>query len=141
MTDETDDPDTEKVVDLFPEVDRPPLQVSHTFSSDKCKHRNCTLDEVIRLCVCSECGARLEPFDWLVEHCGADWTRYWATHVRVRKDIERLANEREDLKREVKNLKSQTKRWQQNARNAEAEAGEPGDPAQVALKSESKLTV
>lgn len=137
MTDETeDDPDNdEKVVELFPEVEQPPLQVKYTSRDDKCKHPVCTLDETIRLCVCSDCGARIEPFDWLVEHCGNDWTRYWDIHIRVRKDISRLAVEREDMRREVKNLKAQVNRWRATAAKLQTDDPPELDPAPVALKS------
>jgi len=128
-------PDTEKVVDLFPEVAAPPLKVTTFPTPQTCKHRQCSLDQEQRLCVCSACGARIEAFDWLVEHAGKDWTRYWTAHSVVRREISRLRVEHEDLKREVRNLKSQAKRWR--ATTAKLEAVDPPElgSAPVALKS------
>lgn len=140
MVDDEDRPDTENVVALFRDTEPPPLTVNRSRIDQGCKHGTANLDETVRMCVCNDCGAQIEPFDWLVEHCGKGWTRHWENHVHVRKETIRLQREQVDLKREVKNLKAQVKRWRQNARNAEAEAGDAPELAQVALKSESDVS-
>lgn len=134
MSDE-DDPDNETVVDLFPEVAQPPLTVTSFPTPQTCKHRQSDLDQEQRLCVCSQCGARIEAFDWLLEHAGKDWTRYWKAHVAVRREISRLRVEHESLKREVANLKAKAKRWRATVAKLEATDRPELAPPPVALKS------
>lgn len=108
--DDRPDGDDEKVVRLFPAVEGPAATVSG-FSHRACQHKRIDLDTEHRLAVCRACGAGVEVFDWLLKNAGAAWTRMWQQHQGIKKDAARLRRERDELKREVKNLKAQHRRW------------------------------
>jgi hypothetical protein len=104
-------PDSEKnVVDLFPEVSAPAVTTSN-YGHHACQHAQIDLDRDTRLARCRRCGGQIEVFDWLVEHAGVKWDRMWHQFQTTQDAVKRLQRQREDLGREVKNLKSQAKRW------------------------------
>lgn len=116
-----DRPDSEKnVVDLFPEVSAPAVTTSN-YGYHACKHAQIDLDQDTRLARCRRCGDQVEVFDWLVQHAGKTWDRMWANFKTTKEAVSRLNRERDDLRREVKNLKSQAKRWRATVASMQAE--------------------
>jgi len=114
-------PDTEKnVVDLFTEV-RAPAVTTSNYGHHACNHGQIDLDRDTRLARCRGCGMQIEVFDWLVEHAGAGWQRMWKNYQATKDGVQRLTRERDDLRREVKNLKGQAKRWRATVASMQAE--------------------
>ena len=72
-----------------------------------CKHQHVYLDQKTRLCECRECGATIDPFDFL-------WS--WAmgtekienTRKRLEAESERLTKHVKELKKEERNAKART---------------------------------
>jgi hypothetical protein len=104
------DADDENVVDLFPKVGVPAV-LAEGWRHRACKHNRISLDVETRTASCRRCEAEVDVFDWLVEHLGNPWRALWSQYQGMRADLERLARERVQLRREVKNLKAQAKRW------------------------------
>lgn len=114
-------PDSEKnVVDLFPEV-RAPAVTTSNYGHHACDHGQIDLDRDTRLARCRRCSAQIEVFDWLVQHAATGWQRMWANFQATRDAVSRLNRQRDDLRREVKNLKGQAKRWRATVASMQAE--------------------
>lgn len=67
------------------------------------------LDEHARAVFCAECGAALDPFNFL--HKSSQWiTRAWSDHAHVVAEAVRRRGEVDALKKEAQRLKAQIKR-------------------------------
>ncbi len=105
----SDEEDQGRVIELFPPI-QAPLVLTRGNRLRACKHRRITVDVEARQIECSACGADVDAVEWLVAH-----TQAWRTaneNWRATKDATlRLRREHQDLKRKVRNLKAQEKRW------------------------------
>lgn len=103
----TIDQDPEKVI-LFPK-DRGrsrECKISQTTPRHQkmsvCQHHECSLDPVQPILTCDQCGAVLEPYDWMRK------TMRWFGHsikagaVRQKEDLEREAKELSELIRQLR---------------------------------------
>jgi len=103
----SDDP--ENVIELFPEVKGPPV-LTRGQNYRVCKHRKIEIDVEDRIIECSTCGAAVDAIEWLVRNTQA-WRNANADYKATKDEVRRLERDQASLKREVKNLKAQEKRW------------------------------
>ncbi len=74
-----------------------------------CQHNSIIFDEKMRSLECKDCNAVIEPFDF-IKHIAYKEHRYFITLRDIQSQIKVLRNERNDLYRQVTNLKSQIRR-------------------------------
>jgi hypothetical protein len=120
------DNDDKKVIDLFAGADEPPITVTGA-RYKRCVHRRMTLDTEQRLAICKSCGARVEVFDWLVEHAGEPWKRIWNEMEARKKEVERLRRERGKLKDDLRKLRARVRYWRNQLPPEEHVAGVASD--------------
>jgi len=105
------EPETGAVIHAFPsrDVPEPPVKLEPEYYSNHCYHMSIVLHEHERQVVCSQCGAVLDPFDYLRGQAVAirrGWQRYKDAAAREREIRENLTQ----LEREQKRLQSQIRR-------------------------------
>lgn len=74
-----------------------------------CHHARITLDEHNRLVNCAECGATLDPFQFLLQQADL-LQRAWANHRMAAKKVEDLNTSIANLQAEEKRLKGRVRR-------------------------------
>jgi hypothetical protein len=111
----------ENVVQLFGSADEPDVRTKG-LSYRACKHRQIDLHVEDRRAFCRSCKEEVSVFDWLYNHIGGPWETLWHRYQSMKTDLKTLARSREQLKREVKNLKAQARRWREKAADARREA-------------------
>jgi len=110
------EPEKGAVIHAFPsrEVQEPPVRLEPEHYRNHCHHLSITLQEHERQVVCSECGAVLDPFDYLrgqVIAIRRGWGRYQEAQTRESKLRESIVQ----LEREQKRLKAQNQRLRDKA--------------------------
>ena len=81
--------------------------------SQYCRHRHSEMDSLERTVTCTDCGATLDPFDWM-ERTLDENARYWREQSELKKEIGSLHKKVEELKDEEKRVKARLR----NARDA-----------------------
>lgn len=132
--DDRPDNEDENVVELFGDVKQPPASV-HGYAREGCKHRQIDLDRASRTATCRSCDGKVELFDWLCANAGIPWTRTWQDYKRLKDEVGRLYREEAELKRRVKNIKAQHKRWSNKPLPEEPVAGVALAPAPARASS------
>jgi len=103
-------PDAGSVI-AFParDVPEPPVRLEPEYYRNHCDHLSIVLHEHERQVVCADCGAVLDPFDYLRGQAVAirrGWQRYQEAASRERELRENIAQ----MEREKKRLSAQIKR-------------------------------
>ncbi|WP_313036604.1 FtsB family cell division protein [Stenotrophomonas acidaminiphila] len=102
----------EKIIQAFPARDLPECPVDVERRVGFCQHRKITLVEHDREVVCTECGAKLDPFNYLL--AGALAMRHgWSDHRYVVEELKRKRQQLEDLEKARKRLQAQVRRLKQ----------------------------
>ena len=74
-----------------------------------CQHRHCSVDEVLRRVVCSDCAEALDPIEVLI-----GWARHWERLAdsckALQEEIDRRAAALEALRREERNCRARLRR-------------------------------
>lgn len=120
------DKDSDPVVEIWPGASegdsRPPTldelnPLAMSADVSPCKHLRVTLDADARTCVCRDCGAAIDPFDYLVSASGRWHDRRKAADLQVRRTLARLRSDcrterskLEALTRAKRNLQAQVRR-------------------------------
>lgn len=101
-------------VEVMPKEDYESPELKIVIAKDEgshkyCPHEHIRLFEHHRIVQCSDCGARLDPFDHLLKVGRQEGNKLseitWLTY-----QIKNLTKDRDDLKKEISKLKSQTKK-------------------------------
>ena len=79
-----------------------------------CGHDAVLLDEHSRTVTCTECGALLDPFDYLRSNARTI-SSAWALHAHMRQEIAVLVERVDTLKKEEKRLRAMVKRLQEKS--------------------------
>jgi cell division protein FtsB len=102
----------DKVIHAFPSRDPvPECPVDVKQRTFHCRHEKVSVDENIRMIVCTQCEARIDPFDYLRGEAYAlrrgwqDYQSVVAATTEKRAACEKLEKERKRLQAQVKRLR------------------------------------
>lgn len=74
-----------------------------------CRHQSVIVDAHERLVECASCGARIDPFDFLL-HTASEEGQWYHYASELKKKVESLHSIKERLEKDIKNLESKIKR-------------------------------
>ena len=106
------------IIELPRATDKPLLSCVEDVSFHPCRAHSFEMNDKERTVRCKRCGCKFEAFDAMMA-LRKTWDRYYNQIVCYKREIERLEQEREQLKRDVRNLKAQ--RHRQRGRDAKLE--------------------
>ena len=106
--------DAPSIVNFPRKGDLPECPISVERASVFCQHPKIRLVEQDRNLVCAECGATLDPFDYLRDGAYAV-RRAWDSHRAVAAKVEELRSRIEHLEKERRRLTSSVRRLRDKA--------------------------